>query len=175
MRDGLVNKKTRLLTLVTFYEKERKQCLQQGKAFRPPSRDQLLREASVGKNYLGQTDDQELKKRVSELLKTKIKSKSEQQAQKAVKKSETMEEVVKAAIKSRDHLSHELASLRRLLLEKEKTIIRLTSQVKSASTTIGTLRGLISEEPVNGEVTKTLDDDVCRVVSFTVIDDSDNN
>jgi hypothetical protein len=174
MRDGLEKKKTRLLTLIAQYEAERKDCLQRGKAFMPPSREKLLREAGVGKNYLGQTEDQELKRRVSNLVKTKVRSKSEQQARRAVEKNETMEDVVKAAIKARDNLSHELSSLRRLLLEKEKTIVRLTNQVKSANSTIRTLRSLISENPVSGKATIDLDENVSKIVPFSVIDVSDN-
>lgn len=147
-------KRNRVLAILSKYEDLRKEALSSGGQFKPPSKEQLRREADVNKNYWSESAEDDIKKRVEELTDRSnyIKSKAEEKAEAIVDNNEKLQQMYDALVIKLEQMSVaqnqykiEIKELRNALQRYEKIIAdyQITEQKKSEAnvTPFQTIKG----------------------------------
>lgn len=133
-------KKVRVLNVIAEYEAKRKIALAKGLSFKPPSKEQLRKEADVNKNYWSETTDEEILQRVAEITakKTSVKSKIEEKAEKAVEHNRTLQEMYDDLLLKYDDAQQQIAELRSGSLAKSVAITKLNEIIKKHNISVET-------------------------------------
>ena len=88
-------KRNRVETIIASYEARKKAALSNGEQFKPPSKNQIAKEAEVNKNYWTQSADEDLKKRLEAITDKGafVKSIIEEKAEEAVAEKERLQDM----------------------------------------------------------------------------------
>ena len=94
-------KRNRVETIIASYEARKKAALSNGEQFKPPSKNQIAKEAEVNKNYWTQSVDEDLKKRLEAITDKGafVKSIIEKEAEEAVAEKERLQDMFEGLAK----------------------------------------------------------------------------
>ena len=128
-------KRNRVLAILAKYEQLRKEALSSGSQFKPPSKEQLRKEADVNKNYWAESAEDDIKKRVEELTNRDnyIKSKAEEKAESIVENNAKLQEMYDALVVRIEELIVERNDYIREIDELRKSVDRLTKIIRDHS------------------------------------------
>ena len=128
-------KRNRVLAILSKYEDLKKEALSTGGQFKPPSKEQLRKEADVNKNYWAESAEDDIKKRVEELTNRDnyIKSKAEEKAESIVENNAKLQEMYDALVVKIEELLVERNDLKREIDELRKIVDRYTKIIRDHS------------------------------------------
>ena len=141
MIDNREKKLTRLLTVISKWENDRKKRISKGENFKPPSIRAMLKEAGLNKNYFvdskdrGDNEIDAAKKRIDELLKSgPVQSKAESKASEIIEKQETFAEVHNALLVQYDAAIRKIYDLESTIRQQDVVIKKLNKRLAEYQT-----------------------------------------
>ena len=128
-------KRNRVLAILSKYEDLKKEALSTGGQFKPPSKEQLRKEADVNKNYWAESAEDDIKKRVEELTNRDnyIKSKAEEKAESIVENNAKLQQMYDALVVKIEELIVERNDHIREIDELRKIVDRYTKIIRDQS------------------------------------------
>ena len=128
-------KRNRVLAILSKYEDLKKEALSTGGQFKPPSKEQLRKEADVNKNYWAESAEDDIKKRVEELTNRDnyIKSKAEEKAESIVENNAKLQQMYDALVVKIEELIVERNDHIREIDELRKIVDRYTKIIRDHS------------------------------------------